>query len=268
MRVPIRPRQVFAFSGVLNRPRGEKSDPAFLEYAVSLAAGDGKKQVCFIPTATGDSPAAIEAVTEVFVGREDVAFSVLTLFTQPSVPDAGAHLMAQDVLLVGGGSVVNLMAVWRAHGLATVMRDCWEAGVVLAGWSAGSLCWPAVISRPGMPPRTASACTTSAPNCMKPSPWWTAPGPGGWSRPQTAATATNRSLRAGSDRPAMTRPPEGRSADSRNILLVYDFGCMLRIGTGNQPPSAASTPGRREPAPVPALKEDRHDRTRGTSRRP
>jgi peptidase E len=38
------------------------------------------------------------------------------------VPDVGAHLMAQDVLLVGGGSVVNLMAVWRVHGLAAVMR--------------------------------------------------------------------------------------------------------------------------------------------------
>src|SRR3984885_4047722 len=139
--VPVKPRQVFAFSGVLNRPPGEKRDPAFLEYAVSLVAGDGKKRICFIPTATGDSPSAIEAVTEVFAGREDVDFSVLTLFTQPSVPDIQAHLTAQDVLLVGGGSVVNLMAVWRAHGLAPVMRECWEAGVVLAGWSAGSLCW-------------------------------------------------------------------------------------------------------------------------------
>ena len=63
-------------------------------------------QLCFIPTATGDSPAAIEAVTEVFVGREDVDFSVLTLFTQPSVPDFETHLTAQDVLLAGGGSLV------------------------------------------------------------------------------------------------------------------------------------------------------------------
>lgn len=68
-------------------------------------------------------------------------FSVLTLFAQPSVPDVRAHLLEQDVVLVGGGSVVNLMAVWRAHGLAPVMRKCWETGVVLAGWSAGSLCW-------------------------------------------------------------------------------------------------------------------------------
>ena len=139
--MPVRPRQVFAFSGVLNRPPGETSDPAFLEYAVRLAPGGGRKRVCFIPTAAGDSPGAIDAVTEVFAGRADVDLSVLTLFTQPSVPDVGAHLLAQDVLLVGGGSVVNLMAVWQAHGLAPVMRDCWEAGVVLAGWSAGSLCW-------------------------------------------------------------------------------------------------------------------------------
>lgn len=139
--VAAKARQVFAFSGIVDRPPGEKSDPTFLEYAVRLAPGDGKKRVCFIPTATGDSPAVIDVVSEVFAGREDVDFSVLTLFTQPSVPDAGAHLLAQDVLLVGGGSVVNLMAVWRAHGLAPVMRECWEAGVVLCGWSAGSLCW-------------------------------------------------------------------------------------------------------------------------------
>ena len=109
--MPVLPRQVFAFSGILDLPPGQKGDPAFLEYAVSLAPGDEKKRVCFIPTATGDSPAAIEALSEVFADREDVDFSVLTLFTQPSVPDVGAHLRAQDVLLVGGGSVVNLTAV-------------------------------------------------------------------------------------------------------------------------------------------------------------
>ena len=48
-----------------------------------------------------------------------------------------AHLLAQDVIVVEGGSVVNLMALWRAHGLRQIMRECWEAGVVLAGPSAG-----------------------------------------------------------------------------------------------------------------------------------
>lgn len=57
-----------------------------------------------MPTATGDSPSAIAAVTEVFAGHEDVDFSVLTLFTQPSVADVRAHLTAQNVLLVDGGT--------------------------------------------------------------------------------------------------------------------------------------------------------------------
>src|SRR5258706_15905289 len=72
-------------------------------------------------------------------GRPDVEFSVLRLFTQPSVPDVRGHLLSRDVLLVEGGSVVNLRAVWRAHGLAEIIRECWEAGVVLAGWRAGRL---------------------------------------------------------------------------------------------------------------------------------
>ena len=51
-----------------------------------------------------------------------------------------AHLLAQDVIFVAGGSVVNLLAVWRAHRLDEIIRECWDAGVVLAGQSAGSLC--------------------------------------------------------------------------------------------------------------------------------
>jgi peptidase E len=57
------------------------------------------------------------------------------------VPDMRAHLLAQDVVWVGGGSVANLLAVWRVHGLDEVFREVWEAGVVLGGVSAGSLCW-------------------------------------------------------------------------------------------------------------------------------
>jgi peptidase E len=51
------------------------------------------------------------------------------------------HLLAQDVIYVGGGSMVNLLAIWRAQGLDAILREAWEAGIVLAGLSAGSMCW-------------------------------------------------------------------------------------------------------------------------------
>jgi peptidase E len=59
----------------------------------------------------------------------------------PTFTDMRSHLLAQDVIWVSGGSTVNLLALWRAHGLDVILRGCWESGVVLTGVSAGSLCW-------------------------------------------------------------------------------------------------------------------------------
>ena len=59
----------------------------------------------------------------------------------PNVADIEEHLRAHDVIWVNGGSVANLLAVWEVHGLGDILRRCWQAGVVLAGISAGSICW-------------------------------------------------------------------------------------------------------------------------------
>ena len=59
----------------------------------------------------------------------------------PNVEDMREHLLAQDVVWVWGGSVAGLLAMWRLHGLDDVFREAWQAGVVLTGVSAGSLCW-------------------------------------------------------------------------------------------------------------------------------
>jgi peptidase E len=139
--MPAPVRQIFAYSGILRSGPDQPKSPALAEYAISLAPAAGRKRVCYVPTAAGDSPGTVDGAIAAFGGRSDIEFSVLRLFPQPSVPDIGEHLLAQDVILVGGGSVVNLMAVWRAHGLPPILRQCWDAGVVLAGSSAGSLCW-------------------------------------------------------------------------------------------------------------------------------
>ena len=49
--------------------------------------------------------------------------------------------MSQDIIFVGGGSVANMVAVWRVHGIDEILRKAWHAGIVLAGSSAGGICW-------------------------------------------------------------------------------------------------------------------------------
>ncbi|HEY2792455.1 MAG TPA: peptidase E [Micromonosporaceae bacterium] len=137
-------RQIFAFSGVLNYDGNGKPPFMLIEHAVGLAGIEpgAPVRICYIPTAIGDQQTAIEAQTETFQTRIPGAqFSTLRLFTQPSFPDIREHLLAQDVIFVEGGSVVNLMAIWRVHGLRPILRECWEQGIVLTGVSAGSICW-------------------------------------------------------------------------------------------------------------------------------
>jgi peptidase E len=93
-----------------------------------------------VNTAGGDQ-AWFNAALHAAYYERDVEVSCLSLFPMPNVTDAAAHLRTQDTLWVGGGSTANLLALWRLHGLDRAMRECWEAGVVLAGVSAGSICW-------------------------------------------------------------------------------------------------------------------------------
>jgi peptidase E len=111
-----------------------------VEEAIRLAGDPDRPRVCYLGTAAGDSVNGTAAFHGAFAGS-DARVSHLELFTMPNVDDVRAHLLAQDVVWVGGGSVANLLAVWRVHGLHEVFREAWEAGVVLAGVSAGSICW-------------------------------------------------------------------------------------------------------------------------------
>ncbi len=111
------------------------------EYAVDLAGVSGRRpRVCFLATALGDNAAVLQAFYDAarFAGFEA---SHLALFPMPNVDDPRAHLLAQDVVWVWGGSVAGLLAMWRLHGVDAAMRGAWEAGVVLTGVSAGSICW-------------------------------------------------------------------------------------------------------------------------------
>jgi peptidase E len=113
-------------------------------YTLALAAhGDDERspRVCLLPTAGGDSEDLIARFYSAFRPL-DAELSHISLFRlgTRAVPLLD-HLLDQDVIYVGGGSMVNLLAVWRAHMLDAILREAWESGVALCGVSAGALCW-------------------------------------------------------------------------------------------------------------------------------
>jgi dipeptidase E len=98
-----------------------------------------KPKVCFLPTASGDAEGYIAKFHDAFPPTRCRA-SHLTFFRSFAANWRG-QLLEQDVIYVGGGSTVNMLAVWRVHGLDQVLRQAWNQGVVLCGLSAGSMCW-------------------------------------------------------------------------------------------------------------------------------
>jgi peptidase E len=113
--------------------------PRLVRHALDLS-GVAAPRVCVLNTAMGDEPSWIGRMYPALLAA-GARPSHLELFPMPNVAEPADLLLAQDVILVGGGSVANMVAVWRVHGLDQVMRAAWEAGIVLAGVSAGALCW-------------------------------------------------------------------------------------------------------------------------------
>jgi dipeptidase E len=107
------------------------------DYFLGLAGG-GRPRVLFVPTAVADDAEATLRAYEQLGDRAQV--SHLSFFPWPP---AGLRelVLAQDVIYVSGGSTANALAIWRAHGLDAILREAWEAGIVLTGWSAGMICW-------------------------------------------------------------------------------------------------------------------------------
>ena len=114
---------------------------ALVHHAVELSGVEARApRITHLGTAGGDQAHANSWMTEA-AGVAGFELTNLNLFSMPNVEDIECHLLEQDVVWVNGGSVANLLAVWRVHGLDDIFRRVWEAGVVLSGVSAGSICW-------------------------------------------------------------------------------------------------------------------------------
>lgn len=130
-----------AFGGL--RPHVQNWDQSYgMKTNMLDLTGQKRPKLCLLATAGGDDPTWIRYFYDACSGQ-NVEPGHLQLFPMPNHPDIEDYILEQHAIWVGGGSVVNLLAVWEAHGLHRILRSAWEAGVVLGGMSAGAICWSA-----------------------------------------------------------------------------------------------------------------------------
>ncbi len=138
LRMRARPPQIVAFGG-----GGFSTEwgNTLLDDHVLALTGVERPRVCFLPTASGDADHYVVRFYRAFSATCCEPSHISLFRRETGVGDPRAHLLAQDLVYVGGGSVVSLLGTWRAHGIDQALREAWQSGVVLCGGSAGSLCW-------------------------------------------------------------------------------------------------------------------------------
>jgi dipeptidase E len=100
--------------------------------------GKPRPRMLYVPTAVGDDESYAYWFYERFARRTEA--STLTTFPWPPA-NLRETILEQDAICVSGGNTANMLAIWRVHGIDTLMREAWERGVVLWGASAGMICW-------------------------------------------------------------------------------------------------------------------------------
>ena len=114
-----------------------EENPA-LDLYILEQTGVTDPKVCFVPTASGDSDRYIANFYSSHV-KYPCRPSHLPFFNR--TPDLRAALLTQDVIYVGGGNTKSMLAVWQGWGMIEILREAWQQGIVLAGISAGAICW-------------------------------------------------------------------------------------------------------------------------------
>jgi peptidase E len=132
------PRRVLAMGGggfTMN-----ERTPALDRFVLTLTEKPCPK-ICFLPTASGDPREQVTRFYERFGGWPCEPTTISLFHLGRDRIDPIARLLDQDAIYVGGGSMRNMLAIWREHGIDSAMRTAWERGILLAGLSAGAMCW-------------------------------------------------------------------------------------------------------------------------------
>jgi dipeptidase E len=133
-----RERLIFAMGG--GGFTMEPNNPLLDDYVLTLAVAR-EPRILFLPTASGDTTTQINAFYARYGGRECVPTHVSLFRLGDLERPLEEVVLEQDIVYVSGGSMRNLLAIWGAHGLDELLTRAWQSGIVLAGLSAGAMCW-------------------------------------------------------------------------------------------------------------------------------
>jgi dipeptidase E len=136
--VDVHERVIFAMGG--GGFTMEPANPLLDDFVLSLA-DVAEPRVLFLPTASGDTNTQINAFKDRFGERACISEQLSLFHLRGSSRSLAEIVLAQDIIYVGGGSMRNLLALWRAHELDGLLVQAWQRGTVLAGLSAGAMCW-------------------------------------------------------------------------------------------------------------------------------
>ena len=120
---------------------GNGLDRSFIKYVIGLTHKN-KPTITFFPTAVADDERAIaywHRLCDDLPLRPDVLRTFIS--SSPEQKTFEQQILESDAIIVGGGNTLNMLAIWKAQGIDTLLRKAYEKGIILAGGSAGSLCW-------------------------------------------------------------------------------------------------------------------------------
>ena len=113
---------------------------AICDHIIELSGKENPK-ICLLPTASGDPEDQIGRFNRAF-GSRGCEVSDISLFRLGATAvDVSAHLLSRDVIYVGGGSLINLVAIWKAHAIQELMEAALDRGILICGQSAGAMVW-------------------------------------------------------------------------------------------------------------------------------
>jgi len=126
-------KTIFVTGGSFGRP--------YIQYLASLTNKPNPK-ICFVPTASADNA---QGIANWYANCEDLPVRPYVLRTfinsSPGQKSFEEMIMGMDAIIVGGGNTLNMIAIWKAQGIDTVLKKAYNKGIILSGGSAGSLCW-------------------------------------------------------------------------------------------------------------------------------